>query len=190
MYRLTARVNHNPLSTPPHAQGMQQQQQQQQQQRIYRWGPNWGIYRHSLQPNRSGTWRAEKRTLLESNMDQLFERVDILDIHAPPVRTDDVWDEEVIVSNNVEYNGLVSICATAAEIKRWCVSNKLPVLKAVEERAESDVIVPPLQQQPRRAPHQSQYGPSRQQQQHHHYQRRPPTAPAPRGGKSICLIDS
>lgn len=164
MYRLTVRIDRNPFPTMVPIQ-----------QRVYRWGPNWGIYRPSLRE-----WRAEKRTLIESSTDQLFESIDILNVQAPPVRADDVWDEEIIVSNNVEYNGLVSICASAAEIKRWCNANNIPVLRAVEQCAASDSNIenPPRQQR--------QQHPPRQQRQNQY--QRPPTAPQPR--PAVCLIDA
>ena len=189
MYRLTVRaslLNKSALPTTAPSQ----------QQRVYRWGPNWAVYRAPLQPNRGGTWRAEKRSILESTSDQLFECVEVLDVQAPPVRVDDVWDEEIVVSNNVEYNGLVSICANAAEIKRWCLTNKISVLKALDERAATDPVAAPRQPpssfpshhqgRPQQQQYHQQQG--RPQQQHSHI--RPPTAPRSSSRPSMCLIDS
>jgi hypothetical protein len=83
-----------------------------QKRRVYRWGNMWGILTGS-------DWYVERRTLLSTT--PMVEAVERLDIHAPPPHVDDIWEEEVVLKDGTEWNGLLSFTGTAQAVQNWYV---------------------------------------------------------------------
>jgi hypothetical protein len=83
-----------------------------QKRRIYRWGDMWGILT-------GPDWLVERRTILSTT--PMIEAVERLDIQAPPPRVDDIWEEEVVLGDGTEWNGLLSFMGNAHAVQNWYV---------------------------------------------------------------------
>ena len=98
-----------------------------QTQRVYRWGDCWG-YSLSGTPIETA-WFAERR-ILEAHAIHadgtkfLLERVESLTTDAPPMRIDDVWDEEVILlGQGSMVTTSMSVVGSKAELTEIAVRN-------------------------------------------------------------------
>jgi hypothetical protein len=140
-----------------------------QVRRVYRWGPMWGLL--SLAGTR--TWVSEKRSVIAENAEGVLESVKRSTYRSPDVHVDDVWDEEVVYPDTLsEYNGLLSVCGTAEEVRGWCLKYELPVPADIP----ASVNVAQAMSLPHHHPKPQQY---QQHQQHQQYQQNPRTNSQP-----------
>jgi hypothetical protein len=81
--------------------------------RIYRWGDLWGILAGQ-------EWRVERRIPLSSEVEQ----IELVDVHAPPPRVDDLWEEDVYeFEDGSEWNGLHTFVGSPEAAKKWCLKS-------------------------------------------------------------------
>jgi hypothetical protein len=89
-------------------------------QRNYRWGNVWGIHNPAA-THWEETWRAEIRTtVLTDGDDQLLEQITPIACAAPPMKVDDIWEDQVMYQNNITCGNLISITGNLLEIQELC----------------------------------------------------------------------
>ncbi len=92
---------------------------QVQTQRVYRWANCWGYSLPGAPVEMA--WFAERRTheghaIHSDGTKFLLERVEPLTIDAPPMKIDDVWDEEVILFREGMVTTSMSVVGTKEEL--------------------------------------------------------------------------
>ncbi len=89
--------------------------------RTYRWGTMWGIFQN-------GQWTVEKRKQIQMDSYLLEEVTQCSQVQAPPPVVDDVWDEEIVSVNEMEYNGAtISVILPSIILKKWCSKYALAI---------------------------------------------------------------
>jgi len=99
---------------------------QVQTQRVYRWANCWGYFLPGAPAETA--WFAERRipeghAIHADGTKFLLERVDPLSIDAPPMKIDDVWDEEVILFREGMVTTSVSVVGTKTELVAFADKN-------------------------------------------------------------------
>jgi hypothetical protein len=84
--------------------------------KLYRWSKYWGTL----------PWKVETRTHVLETENYLVEHCIPTDL-PPPYDVDDIWEEDVILLPNIEYNGLLSIVGTWQEILGVLQREDLPI---------------------------------------------------------------
>lgn len=133
MYRLTipSKSQHRPDAHP-------------KLRRVYRWGEHWGVLM-------DGGWSVERRRHLSdlSSDAIVVDEIQHVDLSAPPLQVEDVWDEEVFQEEKggvlQTFDGnLLSVLGTAEALGKWCVAANLscPPLPA----SKTQTLPPPRYQ--------------------------------------------
>lgn len=91
--------------------------------RVYRWGHLWGILA-------GNDWRVERRTPLSDQV----EKVELLEIQAPPPLVDDIWEEDVYhLEDGSEWNGIHTFTGSYSAAQKWC--------------SKAGIVIPPFEQE-------------------------------------------
>jgi hypothetical protein len=111
--------------------------------RVYRWGSKWGEKYIGCDEN---DWICETRRQVanksEMNHMVVLEETQSFECNAPPFDTDDIWDEEVYMKDNITYGNILVLKGNKDELYSICKTIAPSFAEWVREHAQSKLSTP------------------------------------------------